>query len=539
MPATAELDNELKALEINPKACLPQLEQPTDEPDSDAPATDAHVESGVAVAPPESSAKPEIAELSSSEDSSSGAAESAADEKQTMPQRHNKELAELLDELTGELVALKDFPHEIDDRAFEHEWLGKHTDLSLTVFQAELLKTRKHTDDVDRNGKLLSDPVKSRLARGSGARITVRVHHELSEDQKIAFILCLQARDRDRTQEDNQELKRRIIQRWLALGLDYDEIAKLASVCANTVRNVEKRAAADSNSKLGNTKRPDRRYKPATLEKIAKASRLRAEGKDNSEIAKALDTDPDSVRKWLKDPPAEGTTKDKDKPSKKPKASRGDSEAEPKDMTDAVAPVDSVPEVHRRTLEHLGKTQQDYAEWLEDASADARTAVDAAADSVEKVLKLALCSSERLAAANSWLKRNCGADDDVDVEEVSPADSGIDDRKYPVGSRHDAEVIEIKADEVFVTMPDDSKGVIDNRDNCNAPYRPLQVGKDVPVKVIGVDRKRGLWALMQQGRQPATQNRCANAFRPNLTQRGDPNAEVADRQGLSTAKEVI
>ena len=355
MPATAELDNELKALEINPKACLPQLEQPTDEPDSDAPATDAHVESGVAVAPPESSAKPEIAELSSSEDSSSGAAESAADEKQTMPQRHNKELAELLDELTGELVALKDFPHEIDDRAFEHEWLGKHTDLSLTVFQAELLKTRKHTDDVDRNGKLLSDPVKSRLARGSGARITVRVHHELSEDQKIAFILCLQARDRDRTQEDNQELKRRIIQRWLALGLDYDEIAKLASVCANTVRNVEKRAADDSNSKLGNTKRPDRLYKPATLEKIAKASRLRAEGKDNSEIAKALDTDPDSVGKWLKDPPAEGTTKNKDKPSKKPKASRGDSEAEPEDMTDAVATVDSVPEVHHQETEYPGQ----------------------------------------------------------------------------------------------------------------------------------------------------------------------------------------
>ena len=80
MALTAELDNELIAPEITPKACLPQPEQPTHEPDSDAPATDAHVEGGVAVALPESSAKSEIAELSSSEDSSSGAAESAADE---------------------------------------------------------------------------------------------------------------------------------------------------------------------------------------------------------------------------------------------------------------------------------------------------------------------------------------------------------------------------------------------------------------------------------------------------------------------------
>ena len=533
MALTAELDNELIAPEITPKACLPQPEQPTHEPDSDAPATDAHVEGGVAVALPESSAKSEIAELSSSEDSSSGAAESAADEKQTMPQRHNKELAELLDELTGELVALKDFPHEIDDRAFEHEWLGKHTDLSLTVFQAELLKTRKHTDDVDRNGKLLSDPVKSRLARGSGARITVRVHHELSEDQKIAFILCLQARDRDRTQEDNQELKRRIIQRWLALGLDYDEIAKLASVCANTVRNVEKRAADDSNSKLGNTKRPDRRYKPATLEKIAKASRLRAEGKDNSEIAKALDTDPDSVRKWLKDPPAEGTTKDKDKPSKKPKASRGDSEAEPKDMTDAIAPVDSVPDRHRGILKHLGKTDQDYTNLDTVYRDQAREDIAKIYSDDAELLYCAIYGKYLTSFAEELLEKRLRSIDAEDRVDEAPGIGNLDGAEYEAGEILTGTAPDIEPSGVLVSPPNGDGGVnvVDGDSGLARHTLPEEEGKEARVCVNDFDSE-----LELAGRKSMPKHDCAMAVEPDLDERSSPYKKHFGRRARTEKK---
>ena len=355
MALTAELDNELIAPEITPKACLPQPEQPTHEPDSDAPATDAHVEGGVAVALPESSAKSEIAELSSSEDSSSGAAESAADEKQTMPQLHNKELAELLDESTGDLVALKDFDGEVDHRAFEPNWFGRHPDHILVAIRAKLLRKGRYTAHIDAAGNLLSDPEEYRLAIALGVQITLCIHREPSADKKLEFILRSQTGNRFCSRKETEELKSHLMLVWIRLGVDYATIAKMANVCPNTVRNVETRAAADTNSKVGFTKRPDGRYKPETREKIAQASRLRAEGKDNSEIAKALDTDPDSVRKWLKDPPAEGTTKNKDKPSKKPKASRGDSEAEPEDMTDAVATVDSVPEVHHQETEYPGQ----------------------------------------------------------------------------------------------------------------------------------------------------------------------------------------
>ena len=410
----------------------------------------------------------------------------ASGEEIAVARLNSKELDQLLDELTGELVALEDFPHEIDDRAFEHEWLGKHTDLSLTVFQAELLKTRKHTDDVDRNGKLLSDPVKSRLARGSGARITVRVHHELSEDQKNDFILCLQARDRDRTKADNQELKRKIIQRWLVLGLDYDEIAKLASVCANTVRNVEKRAAADSNSKLGNTKRPDRRYKPATLEKIAKAAELRKEGMGDADIAAIFDTDVETVGKWRKDPADPATKKTESGKGKKATATESES-------IEDIAASDDMPERHRWAVERLGWFPEDYAQLEGECRDAAKEAVKNVSTVDNELLSHSIYGRHLIAFAEKMLEQ-----------------------------RHRSVAAEDRGDEA----PPDAGGVIAEGGTCIVRPPLPEDGSEDRARVNGFDPEP-----VHPDRESMVQDDRTRAVEPNLDDRSSPYEKYFGRKG--------
>ena len=472
--------------------------------------------------------------------SRSDAAEPVAANDETVPQISKLALESLLDESTGELVAPEAFPHEVDDRAFENEWLGRHTDLSLAVFQAELLKTSEHTDDVDENGKLLSDPVKRRLARGR-ARITLRVHRGLREDQKIDFILRLQARDRDRNHEDNQELKRRLIQRWLLLGLDYKEIAKIAGVHPNTVRNVEKRAAADPNSKLGNTRRSDGRFKPETREKIAEAARLRAEGKSSAEIAEIFDTDQETIGKWLKDPLDGAKTKTKDKGGKKPKTSQGTSAAQLTQATDVITATDGIPKVHRLALKHVGQDDEAYVEWLEAASAKARAAVNAAAGSVEKTLKLFLDASAAAAAAHFGLRQLLTIPSEVTDAETPPRDSFPDAGGCKVGDILHGTVMEIKPDEVIVALLDGSGGigVIDNRDNCLAGKGPLVQGQSVRIRVEEFESEGGLTNLTLLGRQSLSHSEGANTFGAQLDERCSPDTELAGIKAGPKEKEVI
>ena len=533
MPATAELDNELKALEINPKACLPQLEQPTDEPDSDAPATDAHVESGVAVAPPESSAKPEIAELSSSEDSSSGAAESAADEKQTMPQLHNKELAELLDESTGDLVALKDFDGEVDHRAFEPNWFGRHPDHILVAIRAKLLRKGRYTAHIDAAGNLLSDPEEYRLAIALGVQITLCIHREPSADKKLEFILRSQTGNRFCSRKETEELKSHLMLVWIRLGVDYATIAKMANVCPNTVRNVETRAAADTNSKVGFTKRPDGRYKPETREKIAQASRLRAEGKDNSEIAKALDTDPDSVGKWLKDPPAEGTTKNKDKPSKKPKASRGDSEAEPKDMTDAIAPVDSVPDRHRGILKHLGKTDQDYTNLDTVYRDQAREDIAKIYSDDAELLYCAIYGKYLTSFAEELLEKRLRSIDAEDRVDEAPGIGNLDGAEYEAGEILTGTAPDIEPSGVLVSPPNGDGGVnvVDGDSGLARHTLPEEEGKEARVCVNDFDSE-----LELAGRKSMPKHDCAMAVEPDLDERSSPYKKHFGRRARTEKK---
>ena len=432
-----------------------------------------------------------------------------------VPQVSKQALESQLDELTGELVAPEAFPYEIDDRAFENEWLGRHTDLSLAVFQAELLKTGEHTDDVDENGKLLSDPVKSRLARGNSARITLRVHRGLREDQKIDFILRLQARERNRNQEDNQELKRRLIQRWLLLGMDYEPIAKMAGVCVNTVRTVEKRAATDSNSKLGNTKRPDRRFKPETLEQIAEAGRLRAEGMGDADIAAKFDTDVETVGKWLKDPAEHATKKTESGKGKKTTATESES-------IEDIAASEGVPELHRRALKCLGKDTQDYIDRLKAHAAKAQEEVEKVSD-IEELLKCSLFCSMGLAFAELRLRKMLS--NDV-KEAIPPGKSCPDKAEHEPGSILLGTVMAIETGEVFVALPVGA-GVIDNRDNCLDGYAKPEVGKVVRVRAEGFDSKWPTVKCKPLGRQTPAPALGAIVTRSDRDDRCSPDKRLA------------
>lgn len=481
---------------------------------------------------------------SSTDDSpanSSSVDEPVPDEEQTAPQLSKQAVESLLDELTAELVALEAFGREVDDRARENEWLGKHTKISLAVFRVELDRTGKYTFNVDENGVLLDDPVKFRLAQEAGAQITLRVHHGLSEAKKSNFILLAQGRDRERTEAENRELKRRIVLAALLQGLTYEATAELAGVHPNTARNVEKRAAADPNSKHEITQRPDGRFKPETRENIAKAAKLRKEGKSDAEIAEAFGTDVETVGKWFKNPTAQGKTQNKDKPGQKPKTSRGNSAAQSTDVTEDITAKEGIPKGHRLALESTRQDAQAYVEWLEAASAKASKAVDAAADSVEELLKLFLYGSQVAAAANLRLGQLLNTPGEVTDAETPPGDFCPDSGGCKPGDILQGSVMAIEPDEVIVALSDGSggTGVIDNRGNCVTWKGPLVQGQIVRVRVEGFDSERGFTNLALLGRQTFSHAECASAFGPRLDNLRSPDTELAGLKAGPKEKEVI
>lgn len=429
-------------------------------------------------------------------DSSAGTTDTTSDA-ETAPQNFKQKL---LDESTGDLVALEDFDREVDDRAFESEWLGAHNDISRQAIREELLRKGEYTAHVDDAGKLLKDPDEYRLAVEVNARITLCVHRERSDDQKREFILRSQTGQRVLSYEEQRELKNRLIVVRLRLGVDYESIAKTFRVSTTTVRNVETRAAADTNSKHGIAKR-DRRVTWSTPENIAEANRLRTENKSSSEIAKLLGTTPATIGKVFKTSASEATTNVEDKPGEKRKAGRATSPMQPPQPIEDIAATDGVPKLHRRNLDDLRKGTQDYIEWLKGEFAKAQGEIEEVADSREAVLKLAIRGGQLIAVANLWLEKKIKAGGEIDVEEATPPGGSS-----PGKSGHQPAAIlrgVVMADdgeELFVALPVGG-GVIDNRDNCLAKYGPLDVGKVIRVRVEGFDWKRGLWRLQPQGRQ--------------------------------------
>jgi len=459
--------------------------------------------------------------------SSSDVDKLTADEKQTVPRFFKQELAALLDESTGDLVALENFEGVVDVEFYRRYWFGSHLEDSLLAIEDEHRRKGKCTFHVDGAGKLLDDPDKFLLAVKNGVAITLCVHQGKTEDENIAHILRPQFCNRVLTTEERRKLRNEWIEVQLRLGADYDLIAKMAGVCPQTVRNVETRAASDGISNSGFTKRPDGRFKLSTRKKIAEAGRLRAEGKDNPEIAAVFGEKVETVDKWFKDPRARGKTKDKKKHGKKPKTSRGNSAAQPTDMSEAITANNGIPRIDRLVLGRTGQGTQAYIEWLEAADAKARAEVDATADNLEELGRLYLYSKQLKATLDIRLRKVLYTGGEVDIEEGTTGDS------YPDGAGSVAApvllgtVTEIQHDKAFVALVNGSSGVIDNRDNGFAWKVSLVQGQIVRVRVEEFNSERGLANLRPMGRQSFSQADCVSAFTPRLNDLCSPDTEIA------------
>jgi transposase len=442
-----------------------------------------------------------------------GEGEAAADET-ARPQLSKEALESLLDESTGKLVALEAFECEVDDRARENEWLGKHTPISLAVFQEELDRTGKYTFNVDENGVLLDDPVKFRLAREAGAQITLRVHHGLNEAKKSNFILLTQGRERVRTWAEHQELQHRIIVAALLQGLTYEATAELAGVHPNTARNVEKRMANDPNSNLEITQPPDRRYAPETREKIAKAAELRKEGKSNAEIAETFGTDVETVGKWLKDRPSRDKAK-RGKGKKKTPARR-------KEPTEDLAANEGIPDLHQRVLEHLGLSPKNYANIQKDARDGARETLEKIATDDAELLLHVIYGKYLTDFGEELLERRRRTDGEEDVveedvvEEEPVAAPDPSAGEYELGEILSGTVLAIEPDEVLVELPNGDRGVIGASDEGLTWHGQPDEGEEVRVEVNGFDSERDLVELGLVGRDPMSQDESVDVVEPDL-----------------------
>lgn len=465
--------------------------------------------------------------------------EPASDEEQTVPHFFKQELATLLDESTGDLVALEEFDRAVDDRALENEWIGRHTDLSLAAIKAEHLRKGRYTAHVDGAGILLGDPEEYRLAVEIGVQITLCVHRGRTEDQRLEFVLRSQAGKRILTYDEQRELTNRLIVVQLRLGVDYKTIAKMTGVHPNTARNVEKRAAAEPNSNHGITQRPDGRFNQSTREKIAKAHRLRAKGKNNSEIASIFNETTETVGRWFKDPAAQGKTKDKKKHGKTPKTNRVTSASQMTDMTETIAANDGIPEIDRLGLERSQQDVQAYVTWFEAASAKAREAVKAAGDSVEELLRLSLYGNQLKAATDIRLRKILFAGGEVAVEESPSSDSYTDRARAVAAPVFLGIPMEITPEEVFVTLVNGSGGVIDNRDNVLVCKEQPVRGKAARFRGKCFNSKLGLRAFQLLGRQTFSHAECASAFGPRLDNLRSPDTELAGLKAGPKEKEVI
>ena len=456
---------------------------------------------------------------------SSSADEPVSDAEQTSPQFYKEALEVLVDESTGDLVAMEDFGREVNVKFYRRFWFGSHWASSLATFQVEHHQKGKCTAHVDEAGSLISDPDVFLLAKKDGVPITLCVHRGLTEDQKIEFMLRQQARYRFRTEDEERKLKNAWIEVQIRLGFDYETIAEMARVHANTVRNVEKRAAA--NSKLGNTKRPDGRFKPETLEKIAEAHKLRKEGMGDKKIAAIFNTHVESVGRWFKDPPALDKAKIKAKLDKKPKTGRATSRMQPAtDPIEDIAASDGVPKPHRRALEHLGQNARVYAEWLKEAAKKARQDSEPATDNVEESVKSELYFMQRAEVEKSRQRQILSSAGEVDVEEA-PGDS-CPELAGPtqVGDILLGIVKSIEQDEASVVLPVGG-GVIDNRDDCLDRHAPLKLDEVVRVRVEGFDWKRGLWKLQPLARQTVAPAPGAIATGSDHDERCSPDTKLA------------
>jgi transposase/DNA-binding transcriptional regulator YiaG len=368
----------------------------------------------------------------------------------------------------------------------------------------------------------------------------VEVIWGLSEEEKEELALSCNL---DRRQLKNSDVERQVLE------ARFENLRKLRKKDPKTW--TQKRVAAtlgvslatislwerhrhDSNGE--NASKPDARRKyEEDIER--EAVRLVREGMPKADVARKLLMHPKAVERAV--------NKEKKRESGGGTAKNGKNEkvstAQSTDVIEAITANDGIQKVHLLALEHIGQDPQAYVEWLEAASAKASKAVEAAADSVEELLKLFLYGSQVAAAANLRLGQLLNAPGEVTDAETPPGDFCPDSGGCKPGDILQGSVMAIEPDEVIVALSDGSggTGVIDNRGNCVTWKGPLVQGQIVRVRVEGFDSERGLTNLALLGRQSFSHAECANAFGPRLDNLCSPDTELAGLKAGPKEKEVI
>jgi len=389
---------------------------------------------------------------------------------------------------------------------------------------------------VDDENNLLSDPEVYRIARDLGVQITRRVHLGWTHSEKLMFIFRDQATGRILTTEDHRMLRNERIKVMLCLGMGYEMISQCSGVCENTVRNVETALAADTNSKSGIRKKRDGRKTWSTPEKIAEAHRLRAEKKNNAEIARALGTTSATISKLFKAHDSKARETEKQKHGEKQTASRNTAPMPlPPEMTrkatHTTGPIGDVPRLVRRVLKHLRLDREAYDELRERCQAKAREAVEAVSGDVNELLDLYLYGSSLAVAAHAQCEDfldSRGKGRDADPDSSHSAES-----EHEVGHA----VEDIDPDGPTTRSPDDDRE-IDESGNTPTSLAKPEEGGEGRASGTAHESTRGLVRHQTPGQTLATLDACATAMSPNLDDRMSPHVALADRKAGPQTKEV-
>jgi len=366
----------------------------------------------------------------------------------------------------------------------------------------------------------------------------VEVISGLSEEEKEELAISCNL---DRRQLKNPDVERQVLEARFDNMLDLRRKApkkyplkRIAATLGVSVATVSARERFRHNSADETVSKPDARRKyDEDIER--EAVRLVMEGMPKADVARELLMHPKAVERAVNK-------------EKKRKAGKSTAETDKnanvstaQDVKEAITANDGIPRPHRLGLERIGQNPQAYVEWLEAASAKASTAVDAAADSVEELLKLCLYGSQSAAAANLRLVQLLNIPSEVADAEMPPGHFCPDSGGCKAGDILQGSVIAIEPEEVIVALSDGNGGigVIDNRDNCLAWKGELVQGQLVRVRVEGFDSDRDLANITLLGRQSFSHAECASAFGPRLDNLCSPGTELAGLKAGPKEKEVI
>jgi transposase-like protein len=354
----------------------------------------------------------------------------------------------------------------------------------------------------------------------TGIAPTVEMINGLSEDkeqrewekEELALSCNL-----DRRQLDNEDAVQ-VFEARLNNLLDLQQknpkkwtLNKIAKTVGVSKATVAARRDLRLNSAGGTVSKPDaRRQYDDDLKR--EAVRLVKDGMPKADVARKLLIHPKAVDRAVNEekerkaggPPAKGGKRKKAAARRK----------EPiEDLAANVGPS----ELHRRVLEHLGRSPEDYANIQRDARDGARETLEKIFNDDAELLGHAVYGKYLMDFAQELLEERCrpGAEEGV-VEEAHGA-SSPDAGGYEADEALDGAVHVDEPDVAPVSLPTGDRGAIADGDTGVTRLAVAEDGDEARVRVNGFDPEPG-----HPDRESMAQDDRTRAAEPNLDDRSSP-----------------